>query len=45
MPYELHIERHAEKDLKKLETSLFTQIATKIKELAVKYNMAEKTYI
>jgi len=34
MPYELLIERHAEKDLNKLETSLFTQIATKIKELA-----------
>ncbi|MCR4293393.1 MAG: type II toxin-antitoxin system RelE/ParE family toxin [Candidatus Kuenenia sp.] len=34
MPYELHIERHAEKDLNKLEKSLFIQIATKIKELA-----------
>jgi mRNA interferase RelE/StbE len=34
MPYELHIERHAEKDLNKLEKSLFIQIATRIKELA-----------
>ena len=34
MPYELHIERHAERDLKKLEAPLFTQIVTKIKELA-----------
>ena len=34
MPYDLHIERHAEKDLKKLETSLFTQIVSRIKELA-----------
>lgn len=34
MPYELHIERHAEKDLNKLEKSLFIQIARRIKELA-----------
>ncbi len=34
MPYELHIEWHAEKDLNKLEKSLFIQIATRIKELA-----------
>lgn len=34
MPYELHIERHAEKDLNKLEKSLFIQIAARIKELA-----------
>jgi mRNA interferase RelE/StbE len=34
MPYELLIERNAEKDLKKLEISLFTKITTKIKELA-----------
>jgi mRNA-degrading endonuclease RelE of RelBE toxin-antitoxin system len=34
MPYELYIERHAEKDLKRLEASTFTEIAAKIKELA-----------
>ncbi|TAN43519.1 MAG: type II toxin-antitoxin system RelE/ParE family toxin [Nitrospirae bacterium] len=34
MPFELHIERHAEKDLNKLEKSLFIQIVQKIKELA-----------
>ncbi len=34
MPHELLIERNAEKDLKKLEISLFTKITTKIKELA-----------
>jgi mRNA-degrading endonuclease RelE of RelBE toxin-antitoxin system len=32
MPYELLIERHAEKDLNKLETSLFVQIAAKIRK-------------
>jgi len=31
MPYELLIERHAEKDLTKLENSLFVQITTKIR--------------
>ena len=35
MPYELLIERHAEKDLTKLEKSLFAQITIKIKELAI----------
>lgn len=34
MPYELHIERHAEKDLNKLEKTVFIQIVAKIKELA-----------
>jgi mRNA interferase RelE/StbE len=34
MPYDLHIERHAEKDLNKLDQTLFIQIAAKIKELA-----------
>jgi mRNA interferase RelE/StbE len=34
MPYELYIERHAEKDLNKLPPQLFSQIAVKIKELA-----------
>lgn len=34
MSYELHIERHAEKDLNKLEESFFIAIATKIKRLA-----------
>jgi mRNA-degrading endonuclease RelE of RelBE toxin-antitoxin system len=33
MPYELYIERHAEKDLKKLKKSLFAQIAAKIKKI------------
>lgn len=35
MPYELYVERHAEKDLNKLSPSLFSQITAKIKELAV----------
>lgn len=34
MPYELRIERHAEKDLVKLERTSFEQIASRIKELA-----------
>jgi mRNA interferase RelE/StbE len=34
MPYELYIERRAEKDLKKLEASLFSEIVARIKELA-----------
>ena len=34
MSYELHIERNAEKDLNKLEKTLFIEIATKIKRLA-----------
>ena len=34
MPYELHIDRHAEKDLTKLTTSLLPHIVTKIKDLA-----------
>lgn len=34
MPFELYIERHAEKDLQKLEASLFKQIVKKIKELS-----------
>ncbi len=34
MPYELYIERRAEKDLKKLETALFSEIVAKIKGLA-----------
>jgi len=34
IPYDLYIERRAERDLKKLETSIFTQIVRKIKELA-----------
>jgi len=34
MPYELHIERHAEKDLTKLEKTLFLQIVSRIKALA-----------
>jgi len=33
MPYELFIERHAEKDLNKLPPQLFSQIAAKIKKL------------
>jgi mRNA-degrading endonuclease RelE of RelBE toxin-antitoxin system len=33
MPYELYIERHAEKDLNKLPPHLFSQIAAKIKRL------------
>jgi mRNA interferase RelE/StbE len=33
MPYELYIERRAEKDLKKLETALFSEIVAKIKGL------------
>ena len=33
MSYELFIERRAEKDLKKLDASLFRQIAEKIKSL------------
>ena len=35
MSYELLIERRAEKDLKKLEASLFTSIVEKIKSLSV----------
>jgi mRNA-degrading endonuclease RelE of RelBE toxin-antitoxin system len=34
MPYELLIERRAEKDLKKLDASLFSLIAKKIKSLS-----------
>jgi len=34
MSYELLIERRAEKDLKKLETSLFTVVVEKIKSLS-----------
>jgi mRNA interferase RelE/StbE len=34
MPYELYIERRAEKDLKKLEAPLFSEIVARIKELA-----------
>jgi len=34
MPYELHVEKHAEKDLVRLPPSLFSQIITKVKELA-----------
>jgi mRNA interferase RelE/StbE len=33
MPYELYVERHAEKDLNKLSRTLFSQITAKIKEL------------
>jgi mRNA interferase RelE/StbE len=33
MPYELYVERHAEKDLNKLPPQLFSQITAKIKEL------------
>lgn len=35
MPYELLIERHAEKDLKKLSSQLFSQIMAKIRALAM----------
>lgn len=35
MPYELYVEKHAEKDLGRLPPSLFSQITAKIKELAV----------
>lgn len=34
MPYELFVERHAEKDLKRLSPQLFSQIIAKIKELS-----------
>ncbi|MDA8104564.1 MAG: type II toxin-antitoxin system RelE/ParE family toxin [Nitrospiraceae bacterium] len=34
MPYELLIERRAEKDLKKLQVSLFTVVIEKIKSLS-----------
>jgi len=34
MAYELLIERHAERDIKKLERSLFMQVTTAIKGLA-----------
>jgi len=34
MPYELYVERHAEKDLNKLPPPLFSQIAAKIGKLA-----------
>ncbi|MDD3847326.1 MAG: type II toxin-antitoxin system RelE/ParE family toxin [Syntrophorhabdaceae bacterium] len=35
MRYELLIERHAEKDLKRLSSQLFSQIITKIRKLAI----------
>ena len=34
MPYELHIEHNAEKDLNKIEKTLFIQIISRIKTLA-----------
>jgi len=34
MPYEVYIERRAEKDLKKLEGPLFSEIVARIKGLA-----------
>jgi len=37
MPYELLIERRAEKDLKKLEVSLFPVVIEKIKIMRVKH--------
>jgi mRNA interferase RelE/StbE len=40
MSYELLIERRAEKDLKKLETSLFTVVVEKIKSLSENPHLA-----
>jgi mRNA-degrading endonuclease RelE of RelBE toxin-antitoxin system len=34
MPYELLIERRAEKDMKKLDATLFTLVASRIKSLS-----------